>query len=334
MAGALGYSLGQRDAWSKQVSNWDGVAAVITDTATNTNAADVTKGKARDRRRRDPQHQAHTGTDTEPEIPVDVLALALQLEDAPRHLGIHSGGMVICDRPVSEVVPVEPARMKDRTVLQWDKEDCAATGLVKFDLLGLGMLSAIHYAHDLIAEHHGIRIDRAHLDLDDPNVYDMLCEADAVGVFQVESRAQMGTLPRLRPRNLWDLTVEVALIRPGPIQGGSVHPYLQRRNGAPWQHRHPLLAGALDKTLGVPLFQEQVMQIAMDVAGFTGAEADQLRRAMGNKRSSRKMEILRDRFLTGAIAHGMTPDLAAGTFEQVKAFSGYGFPGLPWVQRK
>jgi hypothetical protein len=161
--------------------------------------------------------------------------------------------MVISDRPVSEVVPVEWARMADRTVLQWDKDDCATVGLVKFDLLGLGMLSALHYMIDLVAEHHCVTVDIGRLDLADPAVYDMLCRADAVGVFQVESRAQLATLPRLRPRKFYDLVVEVALIRPGPIQGGSVHPYIRRRRGEEqWEHAHPLLASSLDRTLGVP----------------------------------------------------------------------------------
>ena len=194
--------------------------------------------------------------------------------------------MVICDRPVVEVCPVEWARMENRSVLQWDKDDCAAVGLVKFDLLGLGMLSALHYAVDLVREHHGDEVDLATIPQDDA-VYDMLCAADSVGVFQVESRAQMATLPRLRPRRFYDLVVEVALIRPGPIQGGSVHPYIRRRNGQePVTYLHPLLEPALDKTLGVPLFQEQLMQMAIDVAGFTAGEADQLRQAMGSKRSA------------------------------------------------
>ena len=205
-----------------------------------------------------------------------------ELMGFPRHLGIHSGGMVICHQPVSEVCPVEWARMPGRTVLQWDKDDCAAAGLVKFDLLGLGMLSALHYAMDMVAEHHGRHVDLGELDLADDEVYAMLRRADAVGVFQVESRAQLATLPRLKPREFYDLVVQVALIRPGPIQGGSVHPYIRRRNGQEdWDYDHPLMAGALAKTLGVPLFQEQLMQLAVDVAGFSPAEADELRRAMG-----------------------------------------------------
>ncbi|GLY34284.1 error-prone DNA polymerase [Amycolatopsis sp. NBRC 101858] len=291
-AKALGHSPGQQDAYSKLVDRWGG-------------ARQQTAG----------------------EIPADVLDLAARIEDFPRHLGIHSGGMVISKQPVSEVVPVEWATMADRSVLQWDKDDCATVGLVKFDLLGLGMLSALHYTIDLVAEHHDSTVDMGKLDLADPNVYDMLCEADAVGVFQVESRAQLATLPRLRPREFYDLVVEVALIRPGPIQGGSVHPYIRRRRGEEkWQHAHPLLASSLDRTLGVPLFQEQVMQMAVDVASFTPAEADQLRRAMGAKRSSAKMKALMARFFAGCEANGLDRELATRIFEQIHAFSGYGFP--------
>ena len=293
----MGHSPGQQDAYSKTVDCWGGVAAT---------AAQSGHG-----------------------IPADVLGLAARIEGFPRHLGIHSGGMVISDRPVSEIVPVEWGRMRDRSVLQWDKDDCASIGLVKFDLLGLGMLSALHYMIDLVAEHHQTTVDIGTLDLADPKVYEMLCAADAVGVFQVESRAQLATLPRLRPRKFYDLVVEVALIRPGPIQGGSVHPYIRRRRGdEQWEHAHPLLASSLDRTLGVPLFQEQVMQMAVAVASFTPAEADQLRRAMGAKRSSAKMRALRARFFDGCAANGLDDELSARIFEQIHAFSGYGFPVL------
>ena len=252
MARALGFSQGQQDAWSKQISHWT--------------------------RARPPISRASRSRwSTWP----------IQIRNLPRHMGIHSGGMVICDRPIADVCPVEWARMENRSVLQWDKDDCAAIGLVKFDLLGLGMLSALHYAIDLVAEHKGIEVDLARLDLSEPAVYEMLPRADSVGVFQVESRAQMATLPRLRPRMFYDLVVEVALIRPGPIQGGSVHPYIRRRNGLdPVVYDHPSMEPALRKTLGVPLFQEQLMQLAVDCAGFSAAEADQLRRAMGSKRST------------------------------------------------
>jgi error-prone DNA polymerase len=255
-----------------------------------------------------------------------VLDLALQIEDAPRHLGIHSGGMVICDRPVIEVCPVEWGRMDKRSVLQWDKDDCAAAGLVKFDLLGLGMLSALHYAVDLIREHRGYEVDLATIP-QEPEVYEMLCRADTVGVFQIESRAQMATLPRLRPRTFYDLVVEVALIRPGPIQGGSVHPYIRRRNGQePVTYLHPLLEPCLKKTLGVPLFQEQLMQMAIDVAGFTPAESDELRQAMGSKRSAARMERLRERLFSGMAERGVTGEVAEEIFVKMKAFANYGFP--------
>ncbi|HEX9683016.1 MAG TPA: error-prone DNA polymerase [Acidimicrobiales bacterium] len=262
----------------------------------------------------------------DPDIPDAVVDLASRVKGFPRHLGIHSGGMVICDRPIAEVCPTEWATMEGRSVLQWDKDDCAAIGLVKFDLLGLGMLSAIHYCVDLIAHYEGIDVDLATIPQDDA-VYDMLCAADTVGVFQVESRAQMATLPRLRPRVFYDLVVEVALIRPGPIQGGSVHPYIRRRRGEePITYLHPSLEPALRKTLGVPLFQEQLMQIAIDVAGFTPTEADQLRQAMGSKRSVERMERIRGRLFDGMAERDIPPDVAEQIWEKLVAFSAYGFP--------
>jgi error-prone DNA polymerase len=297
MARALGYATGQQDAWSKQIDRWAPVASSTTTTVDEPDAP-----------------------------PAQVLELARQVEHFPRHLGIHSGGMVLCDRPVVEVCPVEWARMEDRTVLQWDKDDCAAVGLVKFDLLGLGMLSALHYAVDLIADAHGVTLDLADLP-QEPEVYDMLCRADSIGVFQVESRAQMATLPRLKPRTFYDLVVEVALIRPGPIQGGSVHPYIRRRNGQePVTYLHPLLEPSLHKTLGVPLFQEQLMQMAIDVAGFTPGEADQLRQAMGSKRSRERMERLRSRLYEGMAERGITGDVADQIFDKLAAFANFGFP--------
>ncbi|MDD7813253.1 error-prone DNA polymerase [Mycobacterium sp. CSUR Q5927] len=296
MARALGYSPGQQDAWSKQLGRWGALSRA--------DDAD-TQG-----------------------IPEQVIDLATQIADLPRHLGIHSGGMVICDRPIADVCPVEWARMPGRSVLQWDKDDCAAIGLVKFDLLGLGMLSALHYAIDLVAEHKGIEVDLAAIDLSEPAVYEMLSRADSVGVFQVESRAQMATLPRLRPRVFYDLVVQVALIRPGPIQGGSVHPYIRRRNGIdPVAYEHPCMERALQKTLGIPLFQEQLMTLAVDCAGFTAGEADQLRRAMGSKRSPERMRRLRDRFYSGmAECHGITGAVADRIYEKLEAFANYGFP--------
>ncbi|MGE0305579.1 MAG: error-prone DNA polymerase, partial [Acidimicrobiia bacterium] len=294
MAKALGHAPGQQDAWSKQVDGWGRVQA--------------------------------TAEQPDNDIPGPVLELAQQVEDFPRHLGIHSGGMVICDRPVIEVCPVEWARMENRSVLQWDKDDCAAVGLVKFDLLGLGMLSALHYAVDLVHEHRGYEIDLAALP-QDRAVYEMLCKADSVGVFQVESRAQMATLPRLKPRTFYDLVVEVALIRPGPIQGGSVHPYIRRRNGLePVTYLHPLLENSLAKTLGVPLFQEQLMQMAIDVAGFSPSEADQLRQAMGSKRSRERMERLKARLFAGMAERGIGEDIGQQIFDKMAAFANYGFP--------
>ena len=299
MARALGFSQGQQDAWSKQLHSWSGLARESDGTEPNLEG-----------------------------IPEQVIDLATQIQNLPRHMGIHSGGMVICDRPIADVCPVEWGRMDNRSVLQWDKDDCAAIGLVKFDLLGLGMLSALHYAIDLVAEHKGIEVDLAKLDLSEPAVYEMLSRADSVGVFQVESRAQMATLPRLRPRVFYDLVVEVALIRPGPIQGGSVHPYIRRRNGLdPVVYDHPSMEPTLRKTLGVPLFQEQLMQLAVDCAGFSPAEADQLRRAMGSKRSVERMGRLRDRFYQGMRQmHGAPDDVIDRVYEKLFAFANFGFP--------
>jgi error-prone DNA polymerase len=288
IAKAFGHSPGQQDAWSKQIERWGSIAAADLD-----------------------------------EIPEEVITFANELLTFPRHLGIHSGGMVICDRPVVEVCPVEWARMENRTVLQWDKDDCASVALIKFDLLGLGMLSALHYAVDFVDP----GLDIGKMPLDDQEVYDMLCRADAVGVFQVESRAQMATLPRLKPRKFYDLVVEVSLIRPGPIQGGSVHPYIRRAQGKEEPTPpHPLLEKALERTLGVPLFQEQLMQMAIDVAGFDAAGADELRRAMGSKRSADRMERLKERLFAGMAAKGITGELAEDLYVKLSAFANYGFP--------
>jgi error-prone DNA polymerase len=296
MAKALGYSTGQQDAWSKQLER--GSVAATTSLPPN----------------------AHT-------IPAEVLDLAAQIENAPRHLGIHSGGMVLADRPIAEVCPIEWARHEGRTVLQWDKDDCARAGLVKIDLLGLGMLSALHLTIDLVNDHYGTDLDLTSIPPEDPAVYDMLCRADAIGVFQVESRAQMQTAPRHRPRNLYDLAVQIAIIRPGPIQGQSVHPYLRRRNGEePITYPHPSLEEILKRTNGIPLFQEQLMEIARTVAGFTAGEADQLRRAMASKRSRERMEELRERLYAGMAERGITTDVADELWTKLAAFSDYGFP--------
>ena len=334
MARALGFSPGQQDAWAKQVDRWEPLAAQPPGGAAPTSSTRMPKAR-RAGPTGPPEPQSNTAqppgppepqSNTAHSIPPAVLDMARQLQGAPRHLGIHSGGMVICDRPVIEVCPVERARMPGRTVLQWDKDDCAVAGLVKFDLLGLGMLTALHHAVDLIAAHRGYELDLAALDQDEA-VYDMLCRADSIGVFQVESRAQMATLPRLKPRTFYDLVVEVALIRPGPIQGGSVHPYIRRRNGTePVTYPHPLLEPALAKTLGVPLFQEQFMQIAIDAAGFSATEADALRQAMSAKRSHARMDRLRSRLFSGMAERGITGAVAEDIWHKLVAFADYGFP--------
>ena len=315
MAGALGYAPGQQDAWSRQMDNHDRFATPAQRAGSDPAAATEPPGQPSDHGT--PDHG----------IPDQVLDLAGQVLGFPRHLGIHSAGMVLCDRPVAEVCPVEWARMPGRSVVQWDKDDCAAAGLVKFDLLGLGMLTALRLAFDLIEEHYGRRYTLATIPPEDPDVYDMLCRADSVGVFQVESRAQMATLPRLRPRTFYDLVVEVAIIRPGPIQGGSVHPYIRRHNGLePVTYPHPLLRNALEKTKGVPLFQEQLMQIAIDAAGFTPAEADRLRQALSSKRSAERLEELRPRLLSGMAERGVGPLAAEQIIDKLVAFADFGFP--------
>ena len=298
---ALGFTPGQSDAWVRQLGPGPAVA-----------------GEA----------LAAGPSDDDPDaIPDAVAELAAQMQRLPRHLGIHSGGMVICDRPVGEVCPVEWARMPGRTVLQWDKDDCAYAGLVKFDLLGLGMLAALHDCFDLVAKHFGECWTMSSIPQEDPAVYQMLTEADTVGVFQVESRAQMATLPRLRPQQFYDLVIEVALIRPGPIQGGSVHPYLRRHDGLEEAAMpHESMRPALGKTLGVPLFQEQMMQLAIDCAGFSPDEADRLRQAMSAKRAPERITELRQRLLGGMAERGISPAVAQDIYAKILAFSSYGFP--------
>ncbi len=293
MAKALGYSVGAQDAFAKEVHRYSG------DTS-----------------------------DTD-DMPADVLELAAQVAKFPRHLGIHSGGMVICDRPVVEVVPVEWARMENRTVIQWDKDDCASplVNLVKFDLLGLGMLSALHGCFDLVREAHGREWTLASMPKEDPEVYDMLGKADSVGVLQVESRAQMATLPRLKPRCFYDLVLEIALIRPGPIQGGSVHPFIRRRAGKEAiTYPHPSLENCLKRTLGVPMFQEQLMQMVVDAAGCTATQADRVRRAVGSKRSPERVAELRAELYEGMRkTHGITGETADHIFNLIAAFANFGF---------
>jgi error-prone DNA polymerase len=253
--------------------------------------------------------------------------IATAMLNLPRHLGQHSGGMVICGGALDEVVPLQPATMPGRVVVQWDKDDCADLGIVKVDLLGLGMLAVLEDAVPLILEHEGITIDYAHLPADDAEVYRMLCAADTVGMFQVESRAQMATLPRLRPERFYDLVVEVAIIRPGPIVGKMVSPYLQRRAGrAPVTYPHPCLEPILKRTLGVPLFQEQLIRMAMAAAGFSGGQAEELRRAMGFKRSAERMKEIDKDLRAGMTARQIAPAAQEEIVAGIKSFALYGFP--------
>jgi error-prone DNA polymerase len=297
MAKALGYSTGAQDAFAREAHRYDL-----------------------------PRTAEQSAVE---EVPAEVLTLSNRLLGFPRHLGIHSGGMVICDRPVVEVCPVEWARMADRTVVQWDKDDCASplVNLVKFDLLGLGMLSALHGCFDLVRDFHGTGWTLATLPKEDPAVYEMLCRADSVGVFQVESRAQMATLPRLKPQCFYDLVLEIALIRPGPIQGGSVHPFIRRRNGRePIRYPHPSLEDCLRRTLGVPMFQEQLMQMVVDAAGCTPTQADRVRRAVGSKRSAQQVAALREELYAGMErTHGITGATADEIFNLIAAFANFGF---------
>ncbi|MET0990664.1 MAG: error-prone DNA polymerase, partial [Glaciihabitans sp.] len=291
MAKALGHSPGQQDAWSKQVERW----GALTES-------------------------------TDHDIPDAVVGLAQEVLKVPRHMGIHSGGMVLTDRPVGEVCPIEHGRMDGRTVLQWDKDDCAWMGLVKFDLLGLGMLAAMQHSFDLARDHLGEEWSLESIPREEAGVYDMLCRADAVGVFQVESRAQMGLLPRLQPRRFYDLVVEIAMIRPGPIQGGAVHPFVRRKLGEePVTYLHPKLEEPLERTLGVPVFQEQLMQVAMAVGGCTGEDADLLRRAMGSKRGIERIESLREKLYAGMKENGITGDVADEIYGKIQAFANFGF---------
>jgi error-prone DNA polymerase len=291
MAKALGASTGQQDAWSKQVE----------------------------------RHGALVSS-SEHDIPDAVVGLALDVLSFPRHLGIHSGGMVLTDRPVGEVCPIEHGRMKDRTVLQWDKDDCAWMGLVKFDLLGLGMLSAIQHTFDLVRDHLGEVWELATIPQEEQGVYDQLCRADSIGVFQVESRAQMGMLPRMQPRCLYDLVIEIAMVRPGPIQGGAVHPYIRRKMGVePVTYLHPDAKPVLERTLGIPLFQEQLMQLAMALGDLDADQADLLRRAMGSKRGHEKIETLKKNLYDGMERHGITGADADDVYVRIQSFANFGF---------
>jgi error-prone DNA polymerase len=256
-----------------------------------------------------------------------LVGLVRRIRGLPRHLGQHSGGMVIGAGPLDEIVPLEPAAMAGRVVIQWDKEDCADLGIIKIDLLGLGMLAVLERAIPAIREHEGIEIDLAHIPPDDPATYAMIRRADTIGVFQVESRAQMATLPRMKPERFYDLVVEVAIIRPGPIVGQMVNPYLERRAGrAPVTYPHPALEPILRRTLGVPLFQEQVLRIAMTAAGLGGGEAEELRRAMGFKRSTARMDKIERRLREGMARKGIAGAVADQIVHSITSFALYGFP--------
>jgi error-prone DNA polymerase len=254
-------------------------------------------------------------------------SLASQMLDFPRHLSIHPGGFLLGHRPVDEIVPIEPATMEARTVIQWDKYDVDNLALFKVDLLGLGALTCIHHAFDLLREHKGQSLEIATVPAEDKATYDMVSRGDTVGVFQIESRAQMAMLPRLRPRTFYDLVIEVAIVRPGPIQGDMVHPYLRRRKGEEEvDYPHPKLERILSKTLGVPIFQEQVMKLAVEAAGYTPGEADQLRRDMGAWRKSGRIEKHRTRMIPRMLAEGIPEEFAERVFSQIRGFGEYGFP--------
>jgi error-prone DNA polymerase len=254
------------------------------------------------------------------------LELCLRMQDLPRHLGQHSGGMVICQGLLNQVVPLERASMAGRTVVQWDKEDCAEMGIVKVDLLGLGMMAVVKDCLDLVPRHYGEEVDLAQLPQDD-EVYKVLRAADTVGMFQVESRAQMASLPRNAPKIFYDLVVQVAIIRPGPIVGKMMHPYMRRRQGKEEvTYPHPLLQETLKRTLGVPLFQEQLLRMAMVVANFSGSEAEELRKAVGMRRSMARMTQLESKLREGMAANGLDTATQEGIIQSIQSFALYGFP--------
>ena len=255
------------------------------------------------------------------------LELCVNLQDLPRHLGQHSGGMVICQGQLDSVVPLEPATMPGRNVVQWDKDDCADMHIVKVDLLGLGMMAVLEDSLKLIREHYGEAVDLAHLPQNDPASYQAMQKADTVGMFQIESRAQMSCLPRMRPEKFYDIVVQVAIIRPGPIVGNMVHPYLKRRQGRePVKYPHPALESVLARTLGVPLFQEQLLRMAMLTAGFSGGEAEELRRAFGFKRSERRMKEVEVKLREGMNKNGIIGEVQDQIIHSITSFALYGFP--------
>ena len=262
-----------------------------------------------------------------PSIHAHLARLATEIQDFPRHISIHPGGFLLGHEAVHDIVPIENGAMVGRTVIQWDKDDLEDLGLFKVDLLGLGALHQLHLCFDLIKQHRGVELSMATIPHDDSDTYDLMCTADTVGVFQIESRAQMSMLPRLRPRTFYDLVIEVSIVRPGPISGGMVHPYLRRRRGEePVVFPHACLQPVLEKTLGVPLFQEQVMRLAIVAADYTPGEADQLRRDMAAWRRSGRIEKHRERLITRMEGKGIARDFAERVFEQIRGFGEYGFP--------
>ena len=305
---ALGFSLEQADKLSKTVSTWH-------------------FGEIREKMESLPAQLAQSGFDAADLRVQHFMRLYMQIQNLPRHLGQHSGGMVIAKGRLDEVVPLEPASMPGRVVIQWDKEDCADLGLIKVDLLGLGMLAALEEAIPIIRTCEGKEVDLAHLPEDDPLVYKMLNEADTIGMFQVESRAQMASLPRNAPKCFYDIVVQVAIIRPGPIVGGMIKPFFDRRQGkVPVEYPHPCLEPILRRTLGVPLFQEQLLRIAMVAANFTGGEAEELRRAMGFKRSMERMQEIEQRLRAGMTQNGISGEAQDQIVKSITSFALYGFP--------
>ncbi len=305
---ALGFSLEQADKLSKTVSTWH-------------------FGEIREKLENLPQQLSASGFDPADLRVQHFMRMYMNIQSLPRHLGQHSGGMVLAKGRLDEVVPLEPASMPGRVVIQWDKEDCADLGIIKVDLLGLGMLAAIEEMIPVIRTHEGKEIDLAHLPADDPLVYEMLNDADTIGMFQIESRAQMATLPRNAPKNFYDIVVQVAIIRPGPIVGGMVKPFFDRRQGkAPVEYLHPCLEPILRRTLGVPLFQEQLLKIAMVAANFTGGEAEELRRAMGFKRSMERMQDIEGRLRDGMTRNGISAAAQDQIVKSITSFALYGFP--------
>ena len=274
-----------------------------------------------------PERVREGGIDPESLLGRRLIKLVDTLLGFPRHLSQHVGGMVMSQGPLSELVPIENAAMPGRTVIQWDKNDLDALGLLKVDCLALGMLSCIRRCFEMVKYHHGRELTLANVPSEDSAVYDMVSAADTVGVFQIESRAQMSMLPRLKPHCFYDLVIEVAIVRPGPIQGDMVHPYLRRRNGEePVEYPNKALRSVLHKTLGVPIFQEQAMRLAIVAAGFTPGEADQLRRAMGAWRKTGVIEQFRRKLVDGMLSNGYDKEYAERVFKQISGFGEYGFP--------